>query len=120
SRAEAASRAKDQFLPTLSHELRTPLSAIVGWTHLMRTGNLDGGAQQKAIDVIERNAKAQNQLIGDILEVTRIVQGKLRLDMKPVDLQALVRAVIDTVRPTAEARHVALEHTVAADVPPVV
>lgn len=107
--AEQANRLKDDFLATLSHELRTPLNAIVGWVHLMRTGSLDPDATLRAAEIIERNAKAQTQLIEDVLEVSRIVTGKLRLTMRPVDLNAVVKSAVETVRPAAEAKGIQLQ-----------
>ena len=106
--AEAASRAKDQFLATLSHELRTPLNAIVGWSHMLRSGRLDPATAERAIETIDRNAKAQSQLISDILDISRIVSGKLRLNVRPVDLLPVLEAALDTVRPAAEAKGLAL------------
>jgi PAS domain S-box-containing protein len=117
--AEAASRAKDHFLATLSHELRTPLNAIMGWAHLMRGRELDREVQQRAIDVIDRNARVQAQLIGDMLEVTRIVQGKLRLNVRRVDATGVVQAVLDTVRPSADSKHIRLD-TSMGSLPPLV
>ncbi len=109
--AETANRMKDEFLATLSHELRTPLNAILGWAHLLRGG--DGPEDQETwssgLEVIERNARAQVQLIEDLLDVSRVITGKLRLDARPVDLEDIVRAALDTVRPAAEARGVSLE-----------
>ena len=102
--AEAANRAKDEFLAMLSHELRTPLNAIFGWARMLRTGELEGEAVTRALDVIERNANAQAQLIDDMLDVSRIVTGKLRLDVRPVDLRPVVEAALDAVRPAAEAK----------------
>ncbi|HUG55093.1 MAG TPA: ATP-binding protein, partial [Vicinamibacteria bacterium] len=107
--AEAASRAKDQFLATLSHELRTPLNAVVGWAHMLRSGKLDEAATTRAIETIDRNARAQSQLISDILDISRIVSGKLRLNVRPVDLVPVVEAAIDTVRPSAEAKGIRLQ-----------
>ena len=107
--AEAASRAKDQFLATLSHELRTPLNAVVGWAHMLRSGKLDEAAAARAIDTIDRNARAQSQLISDILDISRIVSGKLRLSVRPVDLAPVVEAALDTVRPSAEAKGIRLQ-----------
>jgi PAS domain S-box-containing protein len=106
--AEAASRAKDQFLATLSHELRTPLNAVVGWAHMLRSGKLDAPATARAIETIDRNARSQSQLISDILDVSRIVSGKLRLNVRPVDLTPVVEAALDTVRPSAEAKGIRL------------
>jgi PAS domain S-box-containing protein len=107
--AQELNRMKDEFLATLSHELRTPLNAIVGWAHLLRDGRLDEAMRQRAIETINRNAKSQSQLIADILDVSRIVTGKLRLDLRPVELAPVVEATVDTMRPTAEAKGVALE-----------
>ena len=106
--ARAANRAKDEFLATLSHELRTPLSAIVGWTHMLRTGQLDPATAARAIETIDRNARVQTQLISDILDVSRIVSGKLHLDVRPLELAATIAAALDTVRPSADAKGVTL------------
>jgi PAS domain S-box-containing protein len=109
--AEAANRAKDEFLATLSHELRTPLNAIVGWAHLLKTGQLDEGQRARAVDVIDRNAKAQSQIVADVLDVSRIVMGKLRLDVRPVLLSEVVEEALDTLRPAAAAKDIRLEAT---------
>ena len=102
--AEQVNRVKDEFLATLSHELRTPLNAIVGWIHILRTGPLDPVRTQQAIDTIARNAHLQAQLISDILDVSRIIAGKLRLELRPVDLADVVKSALETVRPAAEAK----------------
>jgi len=107
--AHELNRMKDEFLATLSHELRTPLNAIVGWAHLLRDGKLDKDTTRRAVETIHRNARSQSQLIADILDVSRIVTGKLRLDLRPVELAPVVEAAVDTMRPTAEAKGVALE-----------
>jgi signal transduction histidine kinase/DNA-binding response OmpR family regulator len=107
--AEAASRAKDEFLAVLSHELRTPLNAVYGWAHMLRTGGIRGDDLTRALDVIMRNANAQVQLIDDMLDVSRIVTGKMRLDVRAVDLRAVVEAAIDVVRPTADAKGLRLQ-----------
>ena len=116
--AEAASRAKDEFLAVLSHELRTPLNAVYGWARMLRSGQVEGEAVTRALDVIMRNANAQVQLIDDMLDVSRIITGKMRLDIRPVDLEAVVEAALDVVRPAAEAKHIrlraALERPAAA------
>ena len=112
--AEAANRAKDEFLATLSHELRTPLSAMVGWTRMLRTGNLTPEKAQKALETIERNAKAQAVLIEDILDVSRIITGKLRLEIQAMDPGAIARAAVDSVRPAADAKGILLEVSIAA------
>ena len=106
--AEEANRMKDEFLATLSHELRTPMNAIVGWTSLMASGGLDPETTARAVASIDRNAKAQVRLIEDILDVSRIVSGKLRLKIQPVDLPSVVEAAVDSVRHAAEAKGVAL------------
>ncbi|HET6900365.1 MAG TPA: ATP-binding protein [Vicinamibacteria bacterium] len=113
--AEAANRAKDEFLATLSHELRTPLNAIVGWAHLLKTGQLDDGQRARAVDVIDRNAKAQSQIVADVLDVSRIVMGKLRLDVRPVLLSDVIEEALDTVRPAAAAKDIRLEATLGGD-----
>jgi signal transduction histidine kinase/ActR/RegA family two-component response regulator len=107
-RAEAANRAKDDFLATLSHELRTPLTAILGWAGMLRSGRLGARERDQAMDVIQRNARLQRQLIDELLDVSRIVAGKLELEMAPTDLRAVVSAAADTMRPAAEAKGVAL------------
>src|SRR4029078_5641456 len=113
--AEAANRAKDEFLATLSHELRTPLNAIVGCAHTLKTGQLDDGQRARAVDVIDRNAKAQSQIVADVLDVSRIVMGKLRLDVRPVVLSAVVQEALDTVRPAAAAKDIRLEASLPAE-----
>jgi PAS domain S-box-containing protein len=112
--AESANRLKDEFLATLSHELRTPLNAIMGWAHLLRTGGLDEATAARALETIDRNAKAQNQLINDILDVSRIITGKLHLTVQPVDAGAVVEAALETVRPAAEAKEIRIEASLAA------
>jgi signal transduction histidine kinase len=104
----AANRAKEDFLATLSHELRTPLNAMLGWTRLLRMGKLDSDAAARALETIERNARAQEQLIADILDLSRIVTGKLRIELTPIDLAQVVEAAVDTVRPAAEAKGIRL------------
>jgi PAS domain S-box-containing protein len=108
--AEAASRAKEDFLAVLSHELRTPLSAVYGWARMLRSGRLQAEAAERALDVIVRNADAQVQLIDDLLDVSRIIAGKMRLDVHPVDLEPVILAAIDAVRPAAEAKEIRLEY----------
>jgi PAS domain S-box-containing protein len=112
--AEAANRAKDEFLATLSHELRTPLNAMVGWTHMLRSRTLSPEKQQKALETIARNARAQAELIEDILDLSRIIAGKLRIEIHPVDLPSIVEMVVDAVRPTAEAKGIALDRRLGA------
>jgi PAS domain S-box-containing protein len=111
SRAEdlaAANRAKEDFLATLSHELRTPLNAMLGWTRLLRMGRLDAAGVTRALETIERNAHVQEQLIADILDVSRIVTGRLRLDLRPIELAPVVDAAIETLQPSAAAKGVNL------------
>jgi len=115
--AQQANRLKDEFLATLSHELRTPLHAILGWAHMLRTGRLDVATTRKALDAIGRNAQAQNELISDILDVSRIVAGKVRLSLQPVELDRVVQAALDTVRPTANAKEVELVARIQAPAP---
>jgi len=107
--AEAANRAKDEFLATLSHELRTPLSPILGWVRLLRSGDLDAAASARGLEVIERNVRAQTQLIEDLLDVSRIITGKLRLEVRPMDLVTVVEAGIEAVRPAADAKAIQIE-----------
>lgn len=104
----AANRAKEDFLATLSHELRTPLNAMLGWTRLLRMGKLEGPAHERALETIERNAHVQEQLIADILDVSRIVTGNLRLTLRPIELPPIIDAALDAVRPTANAKGVQL------------
>ena len=104
-----ANRLKDEFLATLSHELRTPLTSILGWAHLLQSGDYDAASVKSALETIERNARAQNQLIDDLLDVSRIITGKLRLDVSVVDLSAVIEAAVDAVRPAAEAKEIRLQ-----------
>jgi PAS domain S-box-containing protein len=111
--AEAASRMKDQFLATLSHELRTPLNAILGWVQILRSGRMDEAGMRRGLETIERSARAQAQLIDDLLDVSRIISGKLRLDLRPVDLPEIVDAALATVAPAAEAKGIRIEKNYA-------
>ena len=104
--AEAANRTKDEFLATLSHELRTPLTAILGWSHLMRTKKLNESELTRALDTIERNARSQSQLIDDLLEVSRIITGKLSIDRGRVDVAKVIETALDAVRPLADAKEI--------------
>lgn len=104
--AELASRSKDEFLGLLSHELRTPLNSILGWTRILATHNLDETAAAQALETIDRNAKLQARLIDDMLDVSRIISGKLRLDAQPVDPAAVINAAVETLRPAAEAKQI--------------
>ncbi|MEH2118396.1 hybrid sensor histidine kinase/response regulator [Nostoc sp.] len=107
--AEAANRIKDEFLAVLSHELRSPLNPILGWAKLLQSRKFDDTALQKALETIERNAKLQAQLIEDLLDVSRILQGKLNLKMIPVNLPSTIEAAMETVRLAAEAKTIQIE-----------
>lgn len=109
--AEAANRIKDEFLTVLSHELRTPLNPILGWSKLLRTGKLDAVKTALALETIERNAKLQTQLIEDLLDVSRILKGKLSLNMTRVNLVSTIESAIETVRLAAEAKSIDLQFT---------
>ncbi|MEP6719260.1 MAG: ATP-binding protein [bacterium] len=106
SEAQTANRMKDEFLATVSHELRTPLNAILGWSHLLRSGRLDEATIARAVETIDRNAKSQAQLIEDILDVSRMITGKLKLNNEPVDLAAVINAAIDSVQLAANAKEI--------------
>jgi len=112
--AEAANQAKDEFLAVLSHELRTPLNAILGWSRMLRFGSLDRGTVERAIETIERNAQLQTQLIDDLLDVSRIVSGKLHIERRRVDLPPVLQAAVEAVRAMAETKGVQLEQAVDA------
>jgi PAS domain S-box-containing protein len=109
SEAEAASRAKDEFLATISHELRTPLNAILGWGRMLRKSRLNEENFIRGLDTIERNAKLQAQLIDDLLDVSRIISGKLRLTVMPIDLSPIIESAIDSIRPAADAKGIRLQ-----------
>ena len=115
--AEEASRLKEEFLATVSHELRTPLNAVVGWSRLLRSGQLDHDGATHAVEVIERNAAAQRQIIEDLLDVSRIITGKLRINTQPVDLLLIIHAAIDAVRPAAEAKEITISTHIEAPDP---
>jgi two-component system CheB/CheR fusion protein len=102
--AEAASRSKDEFLSNLSHELRNPLNSLLGWAQILLTRSLDQATVTRALEVIQRNAKAQSQLVEDILDTSRIVSGKLKLTTRPIDLRSVVQSAIETVQLSAEAK----------------
>ena len=119
--AERATRLKDEFVATLSHELRTPLNAILGWTQVLRRGrSQDSAALARGLEVIERNTRLQAQLISDLLDVSRIVSGKLRLELELVDLTAVIDAAIETVRESAESKKVHIRRVLDESVPPLV
>lgn len=109
--AETANRMKDQFLATVSHELRTPLNAIIGWSHLLKSGNLDHTTSERALETIDRNAKSQAQLIEDILDVSRMITGKLRLNRELVDISSVINAAIDSVQLAIDSKGIRLNVT---------
>jgi signal transduction histidine kinase len=117
--AEAANRTKDEFLAVLSHELRTPLNPILGWSNLLRNGRLDAEKTAFALETIERNARLQTQLIEDLLDVTRIMQGKLALKMTPVNLVSIIEAAIETVRLAAETKAIQVQTDLDSAIGPV-
>jgi PAS domain S-box-containing protein len=106
--AERLSDMKDQFLANLSHELRTPLNAVLGWVQILRRGTKDAADLQRGLEAIERSARLQSQLIGDLLDTSRITSGKTRLDVQPLDPTAFIHAAIETLRPAAEAKGIRL------------
>src|SRR5687767_896375 len=107
--AERANRLKDEFLATISHELRNPLNAILGWAHMMRLGTLTPANTERAVETIYRNAQSQAQLVADLLDVSRIISGKLSLDVRTVDLISIVNAAVDSIRPSVEAKSIRLQ-----------
>ncbi|HWS90727.1 MAG TPA: PAS domain S-box protein [Pyrinomonadaceae bacterium] len=117
--AEEASRLKDEFLATLSHELRTPLTAILGWASMLRDNRLDEKTFKTAVEIVERNARTQQQIVDDILDVSRIITGNLRFDTAPTDLRGVVEAAVDTVRHAASARNISLRAEFEPGVGPV-
>jgi PAS domain S-box-containing protein len=115
--AEAANRAKDEFLATLSHELRTPLNAILGWSRMLRRGVLEDSRRAHALDVIERNAEMQARLIEDLLDVSRIMVGQLRLQYEAVDLQRVIEVAIDSIRPAVDNKSLRVSSSVRLESP---
>ncbi len=107
--AEEANRLKDEFLAVVSHELRSPLNAITGWTSLLRSGRLNSDQVERAIETIQRNAQLQNQMIADLLDVSRIVSGRMRLDVRPCQLIKVVEAALEVIRPAADAKLIRLQ-----------
>ena len=116
AQAEEANRVKDEFLAVLSHELRTPLNAILGWANLLRSGKLDEQNVERALEIVERNATAQSNLIEGVLDVSRIVSGKLQLDVRPLQLSTVIQAAVDSIRPAADAKNMTLR-VIASDQP---
>lgn len=116
AQAETANRIKDEFLAVLSHELRTPLNPILGWAKLLRTRKFDEATRIRALETIERNAKLQTQLIGDLLDVSRILQGKVRLNLYAVDLKVAIASALETVRLAAEAKSIEIKTVLSHDI----
>jgi PAS domain S-box-containing protein len=116
AQAETANRIKDEFLAVLSHELRTPLNPILGWAKLLRTRKFDEATRIRALETIERNAKLQTQLIGDLLDVSRILQGKVRLNLYAVDLKVAIAAALETVHLAAEAKSIQIQTVLSNDI----
>ena len=114
--AEAANRIKDEFLAILSHELRSPLNPILGWTRLLRFRKFDEKATDRALEIIERNAKLQTQLIEDLLDVSRILRGKLVLNESPVNLVTTIEAALETVRLAAQTKEIQIQTLFEANV----
>jgi PAS domain S-box-containing protein len=117
--AESANQLKDQFLATLSHELRTPLNAILGYARMLQTNSIAPDKRPRAIDIIERNAAAQNQLIEDLLDISRITRGQVRLEPTPTSIDAVLREAIEGVRPAADAKRIALDVNIDPDAAPI-
>jgi signal transduction histidine kinase/ActR/RegA family two-component response regulator len=114
--AEAANRMKDEFLATVSHELRTPLTAILGWANMLRTGELDSSQTKLAVETIERNARLQDQLVNDLLDLGRITTGKLRLNVSPIDPISPLEAAVEALRPAAEAKGIRIQKIIDTSV----
>jgi signal transduction histidine kinase len=114
---QAASRAKDQFLAVVSHELRTPLNGIAGWAHILRTRNLIPEMRDKAFNIIERNVRMQNDLIGDILDFSRIAAGQLSVNFQDLSVDTIVRNTLDTLKPTADAKGVRFNTDIEGNAP---
>ncbi len=112
SDAERAARLKDEFLATLSHELRTPLNAVLGWTQILRKDVRDPEKVRNAVEVIERNGRLQAKLITDLLDISRVISGKMRLDIQPVDLSVVVDAAVDSILPAADAKGVRIQRII--------
>jgi signal transduction histidine kinase/ActR/RegA family two-component response regulator len=117
--AQAADRAKDEFLATLSHELRTPLNAMLGWVTMLRSGKVREERQANALEVIERNARTQARLIEDLLDVSRIITGKVRLELHPLQIGPIAQTVVDGLRPGADAKGIQLQTSIDRSVGPV-
>ena len=107
--AEAASRAKDEFVAMISHEIRSPLNAILGWAQMLRQANLDPTAMRSAVESIERNARAQAQLVSDLLDISRVITGKVKINARPVDITQSLQAALESIRPAAVAKDITIE-----------
>jgi PAS domain S-box-containing protein len=117
--AERANRLKDEFLATVSHELRTPLTAILGWVRMLRDGSLDEETATRALAAVERNAKSQAQLVEDLLDISRIVSGKMHLDVRQVEPSSVINAAVEAVRPAAQAKGIRLQLSIDPSAGPV-
>ncbi|MDQ3917100.1 MAG: ATP-binding protein, partial [Acidobacteriota bacterium] len=117
--AEEANRLKDDFLATVSHELRTPLTAILGWVRMLRDGSLDEETAERALAAVERNAKSQAQLVEDLLDISRIVSGKLHLDMRQIEPSSVINAAVEAVKPAAQAKGIRLQLSIDPSAGPV-
>src|SRR5438093_6755951 len=115
--ADAANRLKDEFLTTLSHELRTPATGILGWVRLLKTGRMDDAQSRQALDALDRSARAQAMLLDDLLDMSHIVRGTLRLDLRPTDLRDVLKSAMDTVQPAIMSKSINLRLDVPADIP---
>jgi len=117
--ADTANSLKDEFLATVSHELRTPLTAILGWSQMLASGNLDEEESKCAVETILRNARAQREIIDDLLDISRIITGKLRLEVRSVEIDGIIEAVADSIRPAADARNIHLHTAIAPQIGPI-
>jgi PAS domain S-box-containing protein len=108
-KAEAASRSKDEFVAMISHEIRSPLNSILGWAQMLRSGKYDKAGTERAVEIIERNARAQSQLIEDLLDISRVITGKLTLNVRSVELAKIIEAALDSIRPAADAKDIQLQ-----------
>src|SRR5262249_25196134 len=109
SESEDASRSKDEFIAMVSHELRSPLNAILGWTRILRQGRPDEELYQRATEIIERSARMQSQLIEELMDTARMVRGKLKIDVRPVNLMTVIEKAMDIVRPATDAKGITIE-----------
>src|SRR5262249_56212914 len=103
-KAEAANRSKDEFVAMISHEIRSPLNSILGWAQMLRKGKFDQAETERAVEIIERSARSQSQLIEDLLDISRVITGKLTLNIPSVELAHVIEAALESIRPAADAR----------------